>query len=276
MRILGFLGGIAAISLPITAPLLWLDIHRPPEQPFGLGILLTLLVLFLASIRRWCRRVHGLKNPWRRLGFVGGQRWWQAWGQAALLGAAGVTVLYGLQLLLGWATWGEIPPPPTLVRTLVEGTLAATLVGIGEELVFRGWLLLEFEADYGPTWALGIDALVFALAHYIRPWSAIVATWPQFLGLVLLGCTLVWARRTPLPRSRRHRPPLTALAFPAGLHGGLVWGYYQVNVGGLIVPTGAVPNWITGVDGNPLAGLLGLGLLGAIALLFYRRSRATA
>jgi membrane protease YdiL (CAAX protease family) len=275
IRIVGFLGSLVVISLPVTGPLLWLDHHRPSAEPFGLGILLTLLVLFLANIRRWCRQVHGLRAPWRRLGFVGGRRWWLAWWLATLLGALGVATLYGIQLWLGWAAWTALPP--NMGRILLEGTLAATVVGLGEELIFRGWLLMEFEADYGPDFALGANALVFALAHYIRPWSAILETWPQFIGLLLLGCTLVWARRSPLPHSSAARPhqrlpQKTALAFPAGLHGGLVWAYYQVNVADLIVPTGAVPNWVTGVDGNPLAGGLGLALLGAIALLFYRLS----
>ena len=279
IRIVGFLGSLVVISLPVTAPLLWLDNHRPAAEPFGLGILLTLLVLFLGTIRRWCRQVHGLKAPWRRLGFWGGKQWWLAWWLAALLGALGVVTLYGLQIGLGWATWTAVPA--NMGRILLEGTLAATVVGLGEELIFRGWLLLEFEADYGPSLALGANALVFALAHYIRPWSAILETWPQFIGLLFLGCTLVWARRSPLPQSamarRPHQrlPPKTALAFPAGLHGGLVWGYYQVNVADLIVPTGTVPGWVTGVDGNPLAGVLGLALLGAIALLFYRLSHGS-
>ncbi|NJN20901.1 MAG: LPXTG cell wall anchor domain-containing protein [Leptolyngbya sp. RL_3_1] len=66
----------------------------------------------------------------------------------------------------------------------------------------------------------------------------------------------------------------TSLANAAGLHGGLVWAYYQVTVGELITPTGLVPAWITGIQGNPLAGVMGAGLLGGIAALFYYRSRA--
>ena len=275
IRVVGFLASLVVISLPVTGPLLWLDNHRPASEPFGLGILLTLLVLFLGTIHRWCRQVHGLKAPWRCLGFAGGKQWWLAWWLATFLGALGIAALYGLQIGLGWATWTAIPD--NMGRILLEGTLAATVVGLGEELIFRGWLLLEFEVDYGPTWALGVNALVFALAHYIRPWSAILETWPQFIGLLLRGFTLVWARRSPLPPFHKRRldrspPPKTALAFPAGLHGGLVWGYYQVNVADLVTPTGTVPSWVTGVDGNPLAGVLGLALLGAIALLFYRLS----
>ncbi|NJM46008.1 MAG: hypothetical protein HC860_07380 [Alkalinema sp. RU_4_3] len=41
---------------------------------------------------------------------------------------------------------------------------------------------------------------------------------------------------------------------------------YVLTVGKLVSPTGAVPGWVTGVDGNPLAGVLGVGLMGAIVL----------
>jgi hypothetical protein len=46
----------------------------------------------------------------------------------------------------------------------------------------------------------------------------------------------------------------------------LVWGYYIINVGNLITYTKKVPEWITGIDRNPLAGVTGILLLSAIAL----------
>jgi membrane protease YdiL (CAAX protease family) len=262
------------VSLPVTVPLLWLETHRPVTEPYEVGILLTLLMLFVLAMGPWIRRIHGGRRPWRRLG-VRGRGWGVAWVYGWTLGIAGVVGLYGLQWILGWAAWG--PLPEAMGRVVVEGTLAAVLVGFGEELFFRGWLLMELEADYAPGLALALDAGLFALAHYIRPWSAIVETWPQFIGLLMLGVMLVWARRCPLPGSQRspRRPP-TAIAFPAGLHGGLVWAYYQVSVGDLLPPTGRVPAWVTGLGGNPLAGAMGLGLLGLLASLVYRyRHRLT-
>jgi hypothetical protein len=59
-----------------------------------------------------------------------------------------------------------------------------------------------------------------------------------------------------------------------GLHGGLVWGYYLVDVADLLDVTGRVPAWVTGVGGNPLAGLLGMTLLGCLAVLLYRWSHS--
>jgi hypothetical protein len=53
------------------------------------------------------------------------------------------------------------------------------------------------------------------------------------------------------------------------LHGGLVFAYYQVDVNDLVVATAQVPEWVTGIGGNPLAGLLGLGFLSVIGGITY-------
>jgi membrane protease YdiL (CAAX protease family) len=62
------------------------------------------------------------------------------------------------------------------------------------------------------------------------------------------------------------------LGLPIGFHAGLVWGYYIINVGNLVKYSGSVPDWITGVDRNPLAGIMGLLFLGCIAFWIRRRS----
>ncbi|MEM8502332.1 MAG: hypothetical protein AAF716_04185, partial [Cyanobacteria bacterium P01_D01_bin.1] len=63
------------------------------------------------------------------------------------------------------------------------------------------------------------------------------------------------------------------LGYPIGLHAGLIWGYYIVNVGGLSDYTGRAPEWVTGIDSNPLAGLMGLILLGLIAREFAKTAQ---
>jgi uncharacterized protein len=46
-----------------------------------------------------------------------------------------------------------------------------------------------------------------------------------------------------------------------------VWAYYIVNVGNMVKYTGRVSDWITGINGNPISGLLGLIFLGVLAAL---------
>jgi hypothetical protein len=52
----------------------------------------------------------------------------------------------------------------------------------------------------------------------------------------------------------------------------LVWGYYVVNVGELVTYTQTVSPAITGIYGNPIAGVMGwLFLLGLILGLKERK-----
>jgi uncharacterized protein len=51
-----------------------------------------------------------------------------------------------------------------------------------------------------------------------------------------------------------------------GLSIGFHAGYYIINVGELVRYSGSVPDWVTGINGNPLAGAIGLLFLGTLAL----------
>ncbi|MEL7054233.1 MAG: CPBP family intramembrane glutamate endopeptidase, partial [Cyanobacteria bacterium J06588_5] len=125
----------------------------------------------------------------------------------------------------------------------------------------------ELEEGYSGPKALVMSALFFGATHYIKPWDEIVSSLPQLLGLVVLGMVLVWARRSPTGPPGKQ---LTRLGYPLGLHAGLIWGYYIVNVGGLSEYTGQVPEWITGIGNNPLAGLMGVVLLSLIGWPFAK------
>ncbi|GGA24752.1 CPBP family intramembrane glutamic endopeptidase [Okeania sp. KiyG1] len=61
------------------------------------------------------------------------------------------------------------------------------------------------------------------------------------------------------------------LGLPIGIHAGFVWGYYIINVGGLVKYSSVVGEWIVGINGNPLAGVMGWFFLGAIALFIQRK-----
>ena len=60
------------------------------------------------------------------------------------------------------------------------------------------------------------------------------------------------------------------LGISIGIRAGLVWGYYIVNVGQLIEYTNQVPVWVKGINGNPIAGVMGLvflsGLTGVMSI----------
>lgn len=257
------------VWLPLALPIYLIGGRYAPNQAAVLALVL-LYVEFLGLVWLWGQQVYRLRYPLRRLGLWVKPLVCLDWAIAALIGFGGVAALFLVEGLLGWIQWQPIPS--NFGSIFVMGGLVSIAVGLAEELLFRGWLLFELEADYPPTLALIASSVIFALAHFIKPWDVVVQIWPQFFGLMLLGITLVWARRT-RSHYRDFAYPGGKLGFPAGLHGGLVFGYYLVDVADLVVYPGTVPAWVTGVGGNPLAGILGFSLLGAIAFGFYQRAQ---
>nr|WP_228025114.1 type II CAAX endopeptidase family protein [cf. Phormidesmis sp. LEGE 11477] len=249
-----------------------------------IAVLALLYIGFLLGLPYWGRRVHSWPRPFQQCGLIFQAQTARDLLLALVIGVLGVFALFGLGTLLGWAVPSS--PSPRLVRFIFEGLVMALAVGFAEEMLFRGWVLAELEQDYRPTQALLASSLFFAATHFIKPWSEIVRTFPQFLGLVLLGMALVWARRSPSPQevkagaetkeANAKVQKTTRLGYPIGLHAGLIWGYYIINVGGLSEYTGRVPDWLTGIDGNPLAGLMGLILLGLIARQFAKTAQKKA
>ncbi|TVQ08500.1 MAG: CPBP family intramembrane metalloprotease [Leptolyngbya sp. DLM2.Bin27] len=271
-RVLIFLLIVVALWLPLALPLYWLAGQGmlPGGDLFPTALL---YLVFLLVLPRWERRVRAEKRPWAQVGFVGRQALIRGMAIGVLWGAVSLGVLAVVQIALGWA---DLDPAGQrgldLLQIALVGAAAATAVGWSEEILFRGWLLRELEQGWSPPVALGATSLIFAIAHFIKPLDAILALLPQFVGLLLLGQVLGWARRIPVGVGKQ----TTGLGHPAGLHAGLVWGYYLLEVGNLLRPTGRVPAWVTGVDGNPLAGLLGLGLLAGLGVLMWRWSRPLA
>ncbi len=279
-----FLLLLALIWLPFGAAVYLPDALLSESNAAQIAVLALLYVGFLVGLPYWGKLIHGWQHPFRQCGLI-----WQAQTgrdllRAFVIGALGVFGLFGIETLLGWAT--PSPPSPRLVRFIFEGLLMALAVGFAEEMLFRGWVLAELEKDYSSISALLMDAVFFATTHFIKPWAEIVRTLPQFFGLVGLGMALVWARRSPTGSKASSKTGsktdlidgagdrVSRLGYPIGLHAGLIWGYYIVNVGGLSEYTGRAPEWITGIDRNPLAGLMGLILLGLIARQFAKTAQA--
>lgn len=257
IRLAAFIASLLVLWLPIAAPIYWLVPDRNLVTILTMGLL---FVGFLLLVRWWGQKFYGQTHLLKHYGLVNTQQSGWEWLTGLFSGLCLVLCLFGLEGVLGWALWQS---PANLPRIIVEGLLSAIGIGFAEELVFRGWLLDELERDYPPPVALVTNGLLFAGLHFIKPLTEVLRTWPQFPGLLLLGLALVWAKRW-----RRGR-----LGLPMGLHAGLVWGYYIINVGQLIRYSGSVPDWVTGVDRNPLAGAFGLLFLSALAFWMYHASR---
>jgi hypothetical protein len=252
-------------ALPALLIYGWGSRHAKPDTATILA-LVVLYSIFIGLLRQWGRHLYHWPKPLQHYGLVWSRGFAANLSRALLAGLLVVLGLFGIEVLWGWAI--ALPPSWRLPGVMVEGLLMALAVGFAEELLFRGWLLAELDRDYSAGLSRVINSLLFATVHFIKPLPAILHTLPQFFGLFMLGMVLVWARRIPCPGIGLRQAP--SLAYPMGFHAGLVWGYYIIQVGMLVKPSGTAPEWLTGINGNPLAGLLGLGLLSVIAVRVAR------
>lgn len=215
---------------------------------------------FLWLIRWWGKHVYRQPQLLNYYGLKGTRQNGLDLLKGLGIGLLFVFGLFALEGLLGWLEFQT--PQPGLPRLIVEGLVSALGIGFAEELVFRGWLLEELQRDYSPKTSLWSDAIIFAVSHFLKPLAEVIRTFPGFPGRLLLGWTLVWAKRS----------SGGLLGLPIGLHAGLVWGYYIINVGKLVQYSDRVSPWITGVDGDPVAGVMGLLFLGVLAVWMRKRA----
>ena len=239
----------------------FIAISKKIDAAFGLGIAVIVVCLITVPLNNLIYNLvlkegalswAGLPNV--NLEFV---------GLISYIGVIAAAVLI-LEMFLGWLVW--LSPPEDLLKFIFEGLLVSVGIGFAEELLFRGWLLDELERNYQSTIVLWVSSIVYAVLHFIKPIEEIWRTLLQFPGLVLLGLIFVWAKRSSgkkLNKFTNKKEEL--LGFPMGIHAGLVWGYYIVNVSGLVKYDDGVGDWLIGIDGNPLMGLMGLLFLGVIA-----------
>ena len=260
VRLVCFILALLFLWLPLAVPIYLL------VEDTNLESILTLVILyveFIFLLNIWGKQVYQQPKIFSHYGLEFTRLNGVNVLQGLAIGLTTVLVLFGLEGVLGWLVWQQ--PQVFLGRIILEGLLVSLGVGFAEELLFRGWLLDELQRDYKLNIALWIDAILFAVSHFIKPLEAIIHTLPQFPALVLLGLTQVWGKRW-----KRGR-----LGLPIGLHGGLVWGYYIINVGQLTQYSGQVPDWVTGVNNNPLQGVMGVLFMGGLAWWIGSKQQVT-
>ncbi len=252
-----FILALLFLWLPLAAPI-YLLVHDT-----NLASILTMVLLyaeFIFLLRLWGINVYQQPQILQHYGLEFTRRNGVEMLCGLGMGLINILFLFTIEGFLGWLKWQQ--PTILLLKIVLEGFFVGLGVGFAEELLFRGWLLDELQRDYSPPLALWIDAVTFASLHFIKPLEVIINTLPQFPALLLLGLTQVWGKRWCRGR----------LGLPIGLHGGLVWGYYIINVGGLIQYSGQVPDWVTGVNNNPLQGIMGVVFMGVLALWMRNQS----
>jgi uncharacterized protein len=237
--------------------------HQNLEDP-GTKNLLSILTMgllaieFIALLPWWGRKVYQHSNIYSRYGLVFSRQNGILLIQGLAIGSTFAFALFVTEGLFGWLTWQ--PPRLSIPQLALEGTATALGTAFAEGLLFRGWLIDELDRDYQPRASVIIGAVFFAICHFLKPIQAILESYPQFPGLCVLGWILVIVKR----QNRN------LLGMSIGLHAGMVWAYYIIHVGNMVKYSGKVGEWVTGIYGNPLSGLLGLFFLGILALLLAK------
>lgn len=227
------------IAIPLAIALQWHP-FKPLEirQKLPLVASLYLLAPIVLWAAAWVQNV-----PFSRYGLSGNLDDLGSLSLGLGIGTIGITVLFGVQTLLGWSEWKSDWKP--LGSVLLPTLFLGLWIGVTEELVFRGFLLGQLEQTYGLWSSAIVSSLVFALLHLI--WEG-AENIPQLPGLWLMGMVLCLARRV----DHNH------LGLAWGLHAGWVFAMASLDSAHLISYTGRASQWLTGLKEKPLAGAMGL------------------
>ena len=244
---------------------------------FGLRAVVTTTLAAVFAVR-----VLG-RHPARRLGIVPVPGWWGDLAFGLLLGAALMTLIFGLEYAAGWVRimgFGYVRNPAQPFALVMLGmAFVAVCVGYYEELVSRGYLLREFAEGIAgsrvtPAFALVAGTLVssalFARGHADNPNASMVSTVNIFFAGIMLAVPFVLTGR---------------LAASIGLH--ITWNFFQSAVYGfptsgfqtpasaLSIEQGGPEAWTGGAFG-PEAGILGLVamVLGLAAIVGREKRRS--
>jgi len=193
------------------------------------------------------------------------------------LGAALILSVGAVEHQLGWATYQERASQVPLLLGLSTAFIVFCSVALTEELLFRGYQLVNL-ADglqgerlsraQAVLAATAVSSVVFGLFHALNPHASPIATLNiTFAGVLLAAGFLVRGE----------------LAIPIGLH--LSWnfcqnlldmpvsGQSQFSYGAIVDRTVTGSDWLTGGAFGPEAGLTGLVAIsaGIVAIVLYAR-----
>lgn len=212
---------------------------------------------------------------------LGGSGWWRNLGFGLLLGVVMTTVVFGLELAAGLITVsGTFVTESTFGLTAPSfwPALAATLamflaVGVGEEVVFRGYLFTNLAeglnglGPIGPRAAIGVSAVatsaIFGVVHLGNPNATLVSAFNITAVGVFFAATYV---------------ATDDLGIPIGIH--ITWNFslsavYGFPVSGISAPATLVDvrqtgdPLVTGGRFGPEAGLVVYVALAVAAVLTW-------
>jgi uncharacterized protein len=256
----------------------------PDLAPIGDRFTIFGLTLLAVLISTW-GVVHFIdRRTMAGIGFSMDRMWWGDMLFGLGLGAFLITLIFGLQYLLGWVDVQGLflvrdPSGPPFFYSLLGPVVAFLVIGITEEILSSGYQVRNLAEGLNGSsitperailWAWIISSILFGLLHVFNPYASVMSTLQLTVAGAFFGLGYILTGR---------------LGLPIGVH--IAWNFFQGNVYGFPVSGNDFTNatviairqqgpelWTGGAFG-PEAGLLGLGamLLGALLTLVWVRYR---
>ncbi|MGJ3244780.1 MAG: CPBP family intramembrane glutamic endopeptidase [Elainellaceae cyanobacterium] len=263
--LLVWIGAWLPLAIPLAIALKWrpftaAEWHQKLPLLASLYLIAPIVIIGLTRL---------LRTSLADYGVVGGRSLFNSVGIGWVVGLSGLVLMNGVQIGLGWIQFSDSPTqidqtPQTNARnvaafaTTIVVPVAVLSLGIGfvEELVFRGFMETQLEMRYSPWLSAAIVSLMFASLHLV--WD-VDKTRPQLPGLWLMGMVLVLARWA----------DAGSIGIAWGLHAAWIFGISILDTTQRLSVTQRVPTWVTGLKGEPLAGVVGIVFLSLTGLVLW-------
>ena len=222
------------------------------------------------------------RRRFSQFGLALGRGWWLDLGFGLFLGALLISLVVLTELAAGWLTITDVfaaPAGKSFRAAIILPTVMFVLIGIQEEMLFRGYHLINIAEGFrgrrlGPRGsvigAALVTAVVFAALHLFNAHAGALA----MAGVLMLG--IITAAGCVLTGE---------LAIPIGLH--ITWNFFQDAVFGFPVSGGDLspatfvvvdqhgPALWVGDEFGPEAGLLAIGamVIGIVLIALWVRVR---
>jgi len=269
--LLAFLAILSALNIMILLPIYLLAGIRTPDEvtarfgsywPMAFNWCMFLVALLIASwgATRWLDH-----RPFKTIGFELHKGWWKELLLGLLAGMVILAVVVLLLRLTGRLSFSTQPLSFSgTLRALVSSLFLFLIAAAAEEVMLRGFPFQALMRDHGPLLALIFTSIIFGLGHIWNPNVSALA----IVNTVLAG---VWLGISYLNTGN--------LWFPIAMHCG--WNFamdsiFGLEVSGLDLGPSILreidkgPQWLTGMNYGPEAGIGATAILIAASILLWR------
>ena len=244
-----FFGLIAFSNIAVTMPVMSVIKMIPgiPVQTVG-----TMIAYIMITVATWVMLRFVDRRPFHSFGISFKVQWGNELTQGLLFGSSMMSVIFAIEYSTGMVTieFRDLSFQQAAL-TFTNSLALYTVVGYGEEVLFRGYIFQSFVEGTNKIIATLSISLLFAVAHAANPNASM-------FGLINVGLAGIWLSIAYF-KTR-------ALWLPIGLH--ISWNFFQgfvysypvsgtssenEQIGKAIV---VGPDWLTGGAFGPEGGAL--------------------